>query len=46
MNRFVQIEKKAKDTVEPSNEEKASKENEKRILDEPKIYEVLADDLD
>ena len=46
MNRYVKIEKKEKDTVDPSSEEKATKEDEKRKFDEPKIYEVPADDLD
>jgi len=50
MERYIQIEKKKKDAVETQSEEKVSKkpskEDKKPKVDEPKIYEVSANDLD
>lgn len=46
MNRFVEMKKKEKDTVDPQSEKKVTKEKDGRKFDEPKIYEVLPDDLD
>ena len=50
MERYIQIEKKKKDAVKTQSEEKISKEpskeDRKPKVDEPKIYEVSANDLD